>query len=719
MEKNDLKLMSQQLPELRDRQIEAALSLLEEGNTIPFIARYRKEATGSLDEVQLQGIQEQWHRVKNLRDRQQTVIKAIEEQGKLTPALRMQIEAATELNVVEDLYLPYKKKRRTKAQIAREQGLKPLANWIFMAKENDLDGKAAEFISQDVPDVQTALEGANEILAETISESSTIRAWLRNYTKQHGELIATVKKGGQELDSEGVYQQYYDFSAPLSAMNSYRVLAINRGEKAKILSVKILADEQIVQNYLNFRLVKKSSAQNAAEFVKNAAAEAYKRFLGPAIERELRRELTEQANEQAIKVFGENLYHLLMQAPIKGKVVLGFDPAYRTGCKLAVLDPNGKLLKVAVIYPHKPPENQRQQAEGQLLQLIEDYQVEMIAIGNGTASRESERFVAQTIKKIKRPVYYVIVNESGASVYSASQDARDEFPELTVEKRSAISIGRRLQDPLAELVKISPEAIGVGQYQHDLPKTALKVELDAVVERAVNRVGVNLNTASYQLLAHIAGLNATLAKNIVRYRNENGRFTSRMQLKSVPRLGPKAFQQAVGFLRIVDGDEPLDNTDIHPESYAIARQLLQAAGIASELGSPMAAQQLRQLDIKQFVSEKVGLATLKGIIASLCEPGRDLRDSLPAPLLRQDVLTIEDLKPGMQLQGTVRNVVDFGAFVDVGIKHDGLVHVSHLTRKFIKDPRQVVAVGDIVDVWVLSVDLKRQRVQLTMVQPNE
>ena len=720
MEKNDLKLMSQQLPELRDRQIEAALSLLEEGNTIPFIARYRKEATGSLDEVQLQGIQEQWHRVKNLRDRQQTVIKAIEEQGKLTPALRMQIETATELNVVEDLYLPYKKKRRTKAQIAREQGLQPLANWIFMAKGNDLNGKAAEFISQDVPDVQTALEGANEILAETISESSTIRAWLRNYTKQHGELIATVKKGGQELDSEGVYQQYYDFSAPLSAMNSYRVLAINRGEKAKILSVKILADEQIVQNYLNFRLVKKSSAQNAAEFVKNAAAEAYKRFLGPAIERELRRELTDQANEQAIKVFGENLYHLLMQAPIKGKVVLGFDPAYRTGCKLAVLDPNGKLLKVAVIYPHKPaPENQRQQAEGQLLQLIEDYQVEMIAIGNGTASRESERFVAQAIKKIKRPVYYVIVNESGASVYSASQDARDEFPELTVEKRSAISIGRRLQDPLAELVKISPEAIGVGQYQHDLPKTALKVELDAVVERAVNRVGVNLNTASYQLLAHIAGLNATLAKNIVRYRNENGRFTSRMQLKSVPRLGPKAFQQAVGFLRIVDGNEPLDNTDIHPESYAIARQLLQAAGITSELGSPMAAQQLRQLDIKQFVSEKVGLATLKDIIASLCEPGRDLRDSLPAPLLRQDVLTIEDLKPGMQLQGTVRNVVDFGAFVDVGIKHDGLVHVSHLTKKFIQDPRQVVAVGDIVDVWVLSVDLKRQRVQLTMVQPNE
>ena len=353
MEKNDLKLMSQQLPELRDRQIEAALSLLEEGNTIPFIARYRKEATGSLDEVQLQGIQEQWHRVKNLRDRQQTVIKAIEEQGKLTPALRMQIETAAELNVVEDLYLPYKKKRRTKAQIAREQGLQPLANWIFMAKGNDLDGKAAEFISQDVPDVQTALEGANEILAETISESSTIRAWLRNYTKQHGELIATVKKGGQELDSEGVYQQYYDFSAPLSAMNSYRVLAINRGEKAKILSVKILADEQIVQNYLNFRLVKKSSAQNAAEFIKNAAAEAYKRFLGPAIERELRRELTDQANEQAIKVFGENLYHLLMQAPIKSKVVLGFDPAYRTGCKLAVLDPNGKLLKVAVIYPHK------------------------------------------------------------------------------------------------------------------------------------------------------------------------------------------------------------------------------------------------------------------------------------------------------------------------------------------------------------------------------
>lgn len=719
MEKNDLKILSQQMPGLQPRQINAALDLLEAGNTIPFVARYRKEATGSLDEVQLQEVQEQWYRLKKLRDRQQAVIKAIEEQGRLTSQLKRQIEQATELTVVEDLYLPYKKKRQTKAQLARQHGLQRLANWIFTAPDENLTDKAVEFVNDDVPSAEAALAGAKEILAETFSESSTIRAWLRDYTKQHGRLDSTVSKDGRKMDEAGVYEQYYDFSVPLSELNSYRILALNRGEKAKILKVKIIVDSAVVQNYLNFRLVRSGKNNQAAKFVQEAATESYRRFLGPAIERELRHALTEQANNQAIKVFGENLYHLLMQAPLKGKVVLGFDPAYRTGCKLAVLDPNGKLLKVAVIYPHQPaPAKQRAQATAQLLNLIEEYHVETIAIGNGTASRESERFVAAALKKLSRPVYYVIVNEAGASVYSASQDARDEFPELTVEKRSAISIGRRLQDPLAELVKISPEAIGVGQYQHDLPKKALKTELDAVVERAVNQVGVNLNTASYQLLAYVAGLNMTLAKNIVHYRNEHGRFTSRPQLKQVPRLGPKAYQQAVGFLRIVDGDSPLDNTGIHPESYAMARQLMRAAGVNDdELGTEMAVDKLQQLKLSAFASEQTGMATLEDIISSLKAPGRDMRDSLPAPLLRQDVLQIDDLKPGMQLQGTVRNVVDFGAFVDIGIKHDGLVHVSRLAKKFVSDPRQVVAVGDIVDVWVLSVDLKRQRVQLTMVQP--
>lgn len=442
--------------------------------------------------------------------------------------------------------------------------------------------------------------------------------------------------------------------------------------------------------------------------------------MGPAIERELRRQLTEGADEQAIKVFGENLYHLLMQAPIKGKVVLGFDPAYRTGCKLAVLDENGKFLTKAVIYPHKPaPEKQRATAESEFIDLLEKYHVEMVAIGNGTASRESEQFVAEALKKIKRPIYYVIVNEAGASVYSASKEARDEFPDLHVEQRSAISIGRRLQDPLAELVKIDPQAVGVGQYQHDLPKKELNGELETIVERAVNRVGVNLNTASYQLLTRISGLNKTIAKNIVTYRDENGRYTNRTQLKKVPRLGPKAYQQSVGFLRIIGGENPLDNTDVHPESYQVAEKIIQAAGInVDELGTPSADDKLKKIDVKQFTDDQVGTETVTDIISSLQKPGRDLRDSMPAPLLRHDVMTIEDLKPGMKLQGTVRNVVDFGAFVDIGVKHDGLVHVSKMGKQFICDPRAMVAVGDIVDVWIDDVDLKRQRIQLTMLEPE-
>lgn len=719
MDQQIVQLVSQQLPKLRQKQVSAALQLMDEGNTIPFIARYRKEMTGTLDEVQLQEIRDQYHHVTSLRERQETVVNKIKEQGKLTPALEKQIRAATDLQTVEDLYLPYKQKRQTKAQKAKAAGLAPLANWLLTYPDGDLTTKTAEFVNDDVESPEAALAGAHEILAEAISEMVTVRAWLRNFTHNHGQLVTSLKKDGEEKDELKTYKQYYDFTGAVKDLNSYQVLAINRGEKEDVLSVKLAVDEEAVLNYLKFRLIRTKKENQATNFIEEAAADAYKRFLGPAIERELRRQLTDDADQQAIKVFGENLYHLLMQAPIKGKVVLGFDPAYRTGCKLAVLDENGKFLTKAVIYPHKPaPEKQRAAAEGEFIDLLEKYHVEMIAIGNGTASRESEQFVAAALKKIDRPVYYVIVNEAGASVYSASQEARDEFPDLHVEQRSAISIGRRLQDPLAELVKIDPQSIGVGQYQHDLPKKELSGELDAIVERAVNRVGVNLNTASYQLLSQISGLNKTIAKNIVKYRDDNGRYTNRQQLKDVPRLGPKAFQQSVGFLRIVNGENPLDNTDVHPESYPIAAAMMEKADVAvADLGTPAATKRIRQLDPAEFTTAKAGKATVNDIVASLQKPGRDLRDSMPAPLLRHDVMTIEDLKPGMQLQGTVRNVVDFGAFVDIGVKHDGLVHISKMTKKFTRDPRSVVSVGDIVDVWIDSVDLKRQRIQLTMLKP--
>lgn len=721
MDEKALQLVSKQLPELHQKQITTALQLMDEGNTIPFIARYRKEMTGTLDEVQLQAIKEQYHRVSTLLERQETVINKIKEQGKLTPNLEKQIRAADELQKVEDLYLPYKQKRQTKAQKARATGLAPLANWLLTYPAGNLADEAAKYVTAEVKDSQTALEGAHEILAEAISEMATVRGWLRHFAFEHGQLVTSLKKSGQAKDELKTYEQYYDFSSAVKTLSSYQILAINRGEKAGILSVKIVVDEAAVENYLHFRLIKTNQQNAATDFIQLAYQDAYKRFLSPAIDREIRRQLTAQADEQAIKVFGENLYHLLMQAPIKGKVVMGFDPAYRTGCKLAVLNENGKFLTKAVIYPHAPaPEKQRAAAEGQLVDLLNKYQVEMIAIGNGTASRESERFVANAIKKADHPVYYVIVNEAGASVYSASEAAREEFPDLHVEQRSAISIGRRLQDPMAELVKIDPQAIGVGQYQHDLPKKELSDELAAIVERAVNRVGVNLNTASYQLLAQISGLNKTTAKNIVTYRNEHGRYTNRTQLKKVPRLGPKAYQQAVGFLRIPGGENPLDNTDVHPESYPVASQIMEATGIVvDQLGSATATSKLQKLNAADFTTAQAGEATVNDIISSLEKPGRDLRDSMPAPLLRHDVMTIEDLKPGMQLQGTVRNVVDFGAFVDIGVKHDGLVHVSKMSKQFIKDPRAVVAVGDIVDVWIDSVDIDRQRIQLTMVAPKK
>lgn len=715
-----IELMQGELSGITNHQVQQVLALMADGNTVPFIARYRKEATGSLDEVQLQAIQEAHQRAVALEERKAAVIKRIDEQGQLTPKLRQQLQAATKLQVVEDLYLPYKQKRQTKAAVAKQQGLEPLAKWLLTDPKGDIKAAAKRYVTKDVPTAQAALDGAHEILAETFSEVAQLRNWVRDYTKQTGILQVHVRPKGEALDDKGVYQQFYDFAEALKRMTATRTLAINRGEKAKILTVKIQVDVERIMAQCHWQLIGHQSTTQAAAFLEAAYQDAYKRFIGPAIERELRSELTAMAEQASIKVFGQNLYNLLMQAPIKGKVVLGFDPAYRTGCKLAVVDENGKFLTKAVIYPHKPaPEAKRQAAAGELIALIERFHVTMIAIGNGTASRESEQFVADTLKQLTRDVYYVIVNEAGASVYSASQVARDEFPDLHVEQRSAISIARRLQDPLAELVKIDPEAVGVGQYQHDLPQKALAQEVDVVVERAVNRVGVNLNTASAQLLARISGLSKTIAENIVAYRDANGRYQSRAELKKVPRLGPKAYQQAVGFLRIPDGKEPLDNTDIHPESYPVAKQLLKAANVpASAIGTTAANAAIRQA-AQTPLDTTVGAVTLQDIVASLQQPGRDLRDNMATPLLRQDVLTIEDLRVGMQLEGTVRNVVDFGAFVDIGVKHDGLVYVGRMADHYVKDPKSVVAIGDIVTVWIDSVDLKRERIGLSMIAPKK
>lgn len=713
--------IQQDLPKIREKQIVETLKMLDEGDTVPFIARYRKEWTSNLDEVQIRDIQDAAHRIQTLDKRKQEVIKIIDEQKALTPELKKQIEAASVLQQVEDLYLPYKQKRRTKATIAKEHGLEPLAK-AAMSFAPDLKQLAAQYAHPDkeLPDVDAVFAGVHEIIAEDAGDRADFREWVRQNTQRYGQLVVKVKRGGKELDEEGTYQQYYDFNQPIKSIPSFRTLAINRGEKEKVLSVKIEVNEAPIMWHLKANTV--GSHQGfAADVVTDAIEDAYHRFIGPAIEREIRKQLTEVAADHAIDIFGKNLYNLLMQAPLKGKIVMGFDPAYRTGCKLAVVDQNGKYLDKTVIYPHKPAsEAKRKAAKGLFIDFINQNHVEMIAIGNGTASRESEQFVADAIKEIKTPIYYVIVNEAGASVYSASQVARDEFPDFSVEQRSAVSIARRIQDPLAELVKIDPQAIGVGQYQHDVPQKQLGEQLDTVVETAVNRVGVNLNTASPDLLVHISGLTKTTSGNIVKFRNENGEFSARSDLKQVPRLGPKAFEQSVGFLRIIGGKNPLDNTDIHPESYSAAKSLLKKHGLTiNQLGEPAVSTALSQLNLAQEAeSIGVGVATLKDIIKGLETPGRDLRDEMPAPLLRKDVLTMEDLKPGMKLQGTVRNVVDFGVFVDIGVKQDGLVHISKMSRTFVKDPSKVASVGDIVTVWIDSVDLDRHRIQLTMVDPE-
>lgn len=696
-------------------QIEAVLNLLADGATIPFIARYRKEKTGSLDEVQIKNIQDRYQYLENLQKRKEEIIENISNQGKLTEELRAEILAANVLQKLEDLYRPYKQKKRTKATIAKENGLEPLAEAVFQNQDQAVLEKMAQLSTNEaVPTLDDVWNGVHEILAEKIADEAKYREWIRNFTYKNGQYTCQVKD--ESLDERKVYEIYYEFTQPIKSMVSHRILATNRGEKEGVLKVNLEVDTNKIHEYLAKHIIPKKANELVVEKLTTAYEDAYKRFIQPAIEREIRNELTEKADEQAIEVFGENLRNLLLQSPLKGKVVMGFDPAYRTGCKLAIMDPTGKVLAIDVIYATMGSEKQLKEAAKKFIQLIEDYQVEMVAIGNGTASRESEQFVAEQLKKINRKVYYIIVNEAGASVYSASEVARAEFPDLQVEQRSAVSIGRRLQDPLAELVKIDPKAVGVGQYQHDVSQKQLAQQLDFVVETVVNQVGVNVNTASSQLLARIAGLNKTTAQNIVNYREENGAFSQRNQLKKVPRLGPKAFEQAIGFLRIPNGKNILDNTPIHPESYQATKDLLDALNInLTMLDTPEAKSQLQNINIKQL-SEKlaIGRETLQDIIDSLLKPGRDLREDMPAPILRSDVLSIEDLKVGMKLQGTVRNVIDFGAFVDIGVKQDGLVHISKLSDRFVKHPSEVVAVGDIVQVWITSVDTQKGRIGLSM-----
>lgn len=708
-----------QLENLAPKRVKVVIDLLNEGATVPFIARYRKEVTGSLDEVQIRQIQASYQKQSQLAQRKAAVIKKIAEEEKLTPNLEKAINRAESLQEVEDLYLPYKQKRQTKAQKARQAGLQPLADLIIQqADDAQFDHLVAQLSASSQLSAVAVITGAKEIVAEQISESAALRSWLRKNMHKTG--VMESKRKLKAEDEKEVYQGYYDFSQSLNKLSGHQVLALNRGEKQGILRVKIGLNDDFVLRYLGQTLHLAKDGKESSVNLEAAYTQAYKKSVKPAIEREVRAELTQKASQEAIDIFGENLYHLLMQTPLKGKVVLGFDPGLRTGCKLAVVDATGKFLAKAVIYPHAKGEQAHQMDKKKLLNLIQNYGVEIVAIGNGTASRESQQFVADLISQNQLGCAYVIVNEAGASVYSASEEARQEFGNLQVEERSAISIARRLQDPLAELIKIDPQSIGVGQYQHDLPQKQLTEKLDAVIETGVNQVGVNLNTASVALLTHVSGLNSTIAQNIVNYRNENGSYQKRNQLKKVARLGPKAFEQAAGFLRIVDGADVFDNTDIHPESYTLAQKLLDWAGLTkADLGTDKISAAFAHQNLAELAqSFQSGVETVQDIIQSFEKPGRDLRDQFKAPLLRTDVLTMEDLKEGMELQGTVRNVVDFGAFVDIGVKQDGLVHISQMTTKFINNPRQVVAVGDIVQVWVQSVDLKRQRIQLTMVKPR-
>lgn len=695
-------------------QAEAAVKLIDEGNTIPFIARYRKEATGSLDDEVLRNLDERLKYLRNLEERKNQVIASIAEQEKLTPELERSIRDAQTLVAVEDLYRPYKPKRRTRAMIAKEKGLEPLADLISMqmVKEPLLQAAAA-YISQErgVETAEDAIQGAKDILAERISDNAAYRTYIRNATMNKG----VVQSSAKDEKVQSVYEMYYNYEEPVKKCAGHRILALNRGENEKILTVKILAPEDQILMYLEKQTIVRDNP-HTTPVLKEAAADSYQRLIGPSIEREIRSELTERAEEGAIKVFGKNLEQLLMQPPIVGRVVLGWDPAFRTGCKLAVVDGTGKVLDTVVIYP-TAPQNKVAESKKILKDFIKKYNISLISVGNGTASRESEQIIVDLLKEIKEPVQYVIVNEAGASVYSASKLATEEFPNFDVGQRSAVSIARRLQDPLSELVKIDPKSIGVGQYQHDMNQKHLGAALEGVVEDCVNKVGVDLNTASASLLEYVSGINKALAKNIVAYREENGAFKNRKQLLKVAKLGPKAFEQCAGFMRITGGENPLDGTSVHPESYEAARKLLTRLGYdLSELGQGgIKGIGKKIVDYRKMASElEVGEITLRDIAGELEKPARDPRDEMPKPILRSDILEMKDLKPGMVLKGTVRNVIDFGAFVDIGVHQDGLVHISQLTDKYIKHPLEAVSVGDIVEVKIISVDLAKKRIALTM-----
>ena len=692
-------------------QVDAAVKLIDEGNTIPFIARYRKEAHGTLDDEQLRKLYERLTYLRNLEEKKEQVLASIEEQGKLTPELKAQIVAAETQVLVDDLYRPYRPKRRTRATIAKEKGLEPLAVLISLQNSKEpLEKEAEKYVSEEkgVKNVQEAIDGAKDILAENISDEADYRKRIRDLTFKKGTLVSAAK----DEKAESVYEMYYDFTEAVSKVAGHRVLALNRGEKEKFLSVKIEAPEEEILRYLEKKVIRRDNPYTTP-VLKEVVADSYQRLIAPAIERELRNELTEKAEDGAILVFGKNLEQLLMQPPIVGQVVLGWDPAFRTGCKLAVVDPTGKVIGTTVIYPTAPTTPKKIQAAKDLLKkIIPKYHISLISLGNGTASRESEQFIVELLKEIPEKVQYVIVNEAGASVYSASKLATEEFPKFDVGQRSATSIARRLQDPLAELVKIDPQSIGVGQYQHDMNQKKLGEALGGVVEDCVNKVGVDLNTASAPLLSYISGISGTLAKNIVAYREENGK-----ELLKVPKLGPKAFEQCAGFMRIQGGTNPLDGTSVHPESYEAAGKLLEKQGFKPEdiAGGKLAGLSLTIKDYKKLAEELgIGEITLRDIVKELEKPARDPRDEMPKPILRTDVLDMKDLKEGMILKGTVRNVIDFGVFVDIGVHQDGLVHISQITDRFIKHPLEAVSVGDVVDVKVMSVDLQKKRIQLTM-----
>ncbi len=695
-------------------QVEAAVKLIDEGNTIPFISRYRKEATGALNDEQLRDLGERLTYLRNLEDKKAQVISSIEEQGKLTEELKAAIEAAQTQVAVDDLYRPYRPKRRTRATMAKEKGLEGLANIILLQMTTTpLETEAESYLSEEkgVATVQEAIAGAMDIIAESISDEADYRTWIRNKTLKEGEITSEAK----DEKEQSVYETYYHFSQPISKMAGHRTLALNRGEAEKVLTVKIVAPEPEILSYLESRVITRDNPITSPT-LEEVVKDSYSRLIAPAIEREIRNLLTEQAEEGAIRVFGKNLEQLLMQPPIAGQTVLGWDPAFRTGCKLAVVDPTGKVLDTVVIYP-TAPQNKVKEAKATLKKLIEKYHITLISLGNGTASRESEQVIVELLKEIPEKVQYVIVSESGASVYSASKLATEEFPNFDVGQRSAASIARRLQDPLAELVKIDPKAIGVGQYQHDMNQKRLSEALGGVVEDSVNKVGVDLNTASAPLLEYISGITKTLAKNIVTYREANGRFADRRQLLKVPKLGPKAYEQCAGFLRIMNGDNPLDTTSVHPESYEAAMKLLTSLGYSAEdiIGGGLKGISKKVREPKKTAEELgVGELTLKDIVQELEKPARDPRDEMPRPVLRSDVLDMKDLTPGMVLKGTVRNIMDFGAFVDIGVHQDGLVHVSEISERFIKHPLDVVKVGDVVDVKVLAVDVAKKRISLSM-----